>query len=231
MRVEGRIVEPSDWGYAKPRELFFLFCSSPPRTREQLGTALWPDLSDSQLRNALHSALRDMRHAIGDREWVIFNGGRYSFNVARPHRYDVSEFEVALAAARRLAGPQALPHLQKALAVYKGDFLDGVLVGEWAEDRRRGLRADYEMAMGATGAILANAGQLRQAVQVYERATAHDPLDETAHRELMKCWVRLGEPARALRHYEQLEELLRSEMNAAPAPETARLYQKLRSGT
>jgi two-component SAPR family response regulator len=122
--------------------------------------------------------------------------------------------------------PRALPHLQQALAAYKGYFLDGVPAGEWAEERRRGLRADYEMAMGAMGAmgaILANAGQLREAVKVYERAIAHDLLDETAHRELMKCWVRLGEPARALRHYERLEEQLRSEMDAPPAPETVRL--------
>ncbi len=152
--VNGRLLEPADWGYSKPRELFFFLCSSPPRTRDQLGLALWPDLSDQQLRNALHSAMRDLRKALGDREWVVFSGGRYSFNLARPHRYDVSEFEAALAGARRLAGPQALPLLQKAVSVYGGDFLEGFSSGEWVEVRRRDLRTSYEMVLGATGAIL-----------------------------------------------------------------------------
>jgi predicted ATPase/DNA-binding SARP family transcriptional activator len=231
LRVGDRSLEASDWGYSKPRELFFLLCSSPPRTRDQLGMALWPDLAESQLRNALHSALRDMRRALGDKEWVTFTDGRYSFNGARPHSCDVSDFEAALATARRMPGPQALPHLQRALAVYRGDFLEGLAGGEWAEERRRALRADYERVLGATGAILTKAGQLRQAVQIYERAVAHEPLDETSHRELMKCWARLGEPARALRHYDTLENLLRDQVGAPPAPETVRLYGKLRAGT
>jgi predicted ATPase/DNA-binding SARP family transcriptional activator len=229
VRVHGRVVDPSDWGYSKPRELFFLLCSSAPKTRDQLGLTLWPDLSNQQLRNALHSAMRDMRRALGDRDWVVFSGGRYSFNSARPHRYDVSEFETALASAKRLPGPQALPHLQKAIHAYGGDFLEGATTGEWVEVRRRELRTNYEMALGATGAILVNAGQLRQAVQIYERAVAHEPLDETAHRELMKCWARLGEPARARRHYQQLQDFLRKELGAPPAPETARVYETLRA--
>jgi predicted ATPase/two-component SAPR family response regulator len=230
VRVNGDVVEPADWGYSKPRELFFLLCSSLPRTRDQLGLALWPDLSNQQLRNALHSAMRDMRRALGAREWVTFGGGCYSFNAARPHRYDVSEFETALAQARRLPGPQALPHLQKAISTYGGDFLEGVAASEWADVRRRELRANYEMALGATGAILANGGQFRQAVQIYERAVAHEPLDEAAHRELMKCWSRLGEPARALRHYQRLQDILRKELGSPPAPETARVYESLRVG-
>ena len=56
----------ADWGYAKPRELLFLLVSSPPQTREQLGAALWPDLARQQLGNALHTALRELRRALGD---------------------------------------------------------------------------------------------------------------------------------------------------------------------
>jgi predicted ATPase/DNA-binding SARP family transcriptional activator len=231
VQVHGRVVEPSDWGYSKPRELFFLLCGSTPKTRDQIGMALWPDLSNQQLRNALHSAMRDMRRALGDREWVVFSGGRYGFNSARPHRYDVTEFETALISAKRLPGPQALPHLQKAISAYGGDFLEGAGTGEWVDVRRRELRTNFEMALGATGAILVNAGQLRQAVQIYERAVAHEPLDEAAHRELMKCWARLGEPARALRHYQRLQDFLRKELGAPPAPETARVYETLRGST
>ncbi len=231
VRVDGRLVGPTDWGYSKPRELFFLLCSSPSRTRDQLGLALWPDLGDRQLRNALHSAMRDMRRAVGDREWVTFSGGRYCFNAGRPHTYDVSEFEGALAAARRLQGPQALSHLQTAISVYGGDFLEGVASSEWAAVRRRELRTNFEFALGATGAILVNAGRFRLAVQVYERAVAHEPLDEAAHRELMKCWGRLGEPARAMRHYQTLQDYLRKELGAPPAAETARVYEDLRAAT
>ncbi|MGH9104906.1 MAG: BTAD domain-containing putative transcriptional regulator [Acidimicrobiales bacterium] len=227
----GRVLGPREWGYAKPQELFFLLCSSPPRTKEQLGAELWPDLGERQLRNALHSALRDMRKALGDRDWVVFSSGRYSFNRSRPHRYDVSDFESALAAARRLPGPEALPHLQRALSAYSGDFLPYLGAWEWADNRRRELRSSYEMALGATGAAMVQAGRHLQALQVYERAVAHEPLNEAFHRELMKCLSRLGQPARALRHYEELVDLLHREVGAKPARETAQLYDQLRAGT
>jgi predicted ATPase len=91
----------ADWGYAKPRELLFLLVASAPRTREQLGAALWPELSRQQLGNALHTALRELRRALGDPEWVVYSGGKYSFNRTRRHVCDVDEFESALAAAGR----------------------------------------------------------------------------------------------------------------------------------
>jgi DNA-binding SARP family transcriptional activator len=175
--------------------------------------------------------MRDMRRALGDREWVTFSGGRYCFNAARRHMYDVTEFETALATARGLPGPQALPHLQRAVSLYGGDFLEGIASGEWVAVLRRELRTNFELALGACGAILVNAGKFRQAVQIYERAVAHEPLDEAAHRELMKCWARLGEPARAVRHYRTLEDYLRKELGAPPAAETARVYENIRAAT
>ncbi|HEY2307719.1 MAG TPA: hypothetical protein VGI05_17745, partial [Streptosporangiaceae bacterium] len=61
VHLAGRLLTPADWGYAKPRELLCLFASSPPLAREQIGLALWPELTEGQLRNALHSALRQLR--------------------------------------------------------------------------------------------------------------------------------------------------------------------------
>lgn len=43
----------------------------------------------------------------------------------------------------------------------------------------------------------------------FRRAVEHEPLNESAHRELMTCWAQLGETARAVRHYTELTTLLR----------------------
>lgn len=225
---------PADWSYAKPRELLFLLVTSPPRTREQLGAALWPELSRQQLGNALHTALRELRRALGDPEWVLYTGGKYSFNRTRPHVCDVDEFESALAAASRArpatgpgTGGGPLPHLQRAVAVYEGDFLAGVAVGEWAQARREELRRRFESALLAVGRMHAAAGRLQSAVTAFRRAIEHEPLNESAHRELMTCWDGLGETARAVRHYGELEALLADQVGVRPAPETSALYERL----
>jgi len=218
----------ADWGYAKPRELMFLLASSPPMTKDQIAAALWPDLSRQQLGNALHTALRELRRALGDPGWVQYANGQYRFDRSRPHECDVTTFEDALVAARRARPAEAaLPELQRAIAVYGGDFLDGMATGEWALVRRDELRRAFESALLAVGRLQVAAGRHQAAAAAFRRAVAHEPLNESAHRELMNCWVRLGETARAVRHYEELAGVLRDQVGVAPAAETEALYRRL----
>jgi DNA-binding SARP family transcriptional activator len=225
----GRSLTTGDWGYAKPRELLYLFACSLPLSREQVGLALWPELPEGQLRNALHSALRQLRRTLGDAGWVSFTDGRYALDETRPLDCDLREFESALAEARAARPPAAaLSHLQRAIARYGGDFLADSAPGEWAVTRRAGLRRAYERALGATGRLLVADGRVREAVDVYRRAIAHEPLDEAAHRALMECWAASGQTARALRHYSELTDLLRAQLGSAPAAQTTALYERLR---
>jgi predicted ATPase/DNA-binding SARP family transcriptional activator len=221
-------VTAADWGYAKPRELLFLLATSRPLTRDQLGAALWPDLPPDRLGNTLHTALRGVRRALGDPDWVTYADGRYRFNAEREHECDVETFEQALAAARRARPAEAaLPDLQRAIAAYGGDFLAGMAAGDWAEARRDELGRSFESALLAAGRLQAGAGRFAPAAAAFRRAVAHEPLNETAHRELMSCWAQMGETARALRHYQELVELLRAQMGVAPGAETTSLYRKL----
>ena len=218
----------ADWSYAKPRELMFLLVSSPPMTKDQIAAALWPDLSRQQLGNALHTALRELRRALGDPGWVRYSDGQYRFDRSRPHECDVTAFEDALVAARRARpADAALPHLQRAIASYGGDFLDGMSTSEWALVRRDELRRAFESALLATGRLQAAAGRHQAAAAAFRRAVAHEPLNESAHRELMNSWARLGETARAVKHYEELVEVLRDQVGVPPAAETAALYRRL----
>ena len=218
----------ADWSYAKPRELMFLLASSPPMTKDQIAAALWPDLARQQLGNALHTALRELRRALGDAGWVRYADGHYRFDRSRPHECDVTTFEDALVAARRARQAEAaLPELQRAIAVYGGDFLDGMATGEWALVRRDELRRAFESALLATGRLQVAAGRHQAAAASFRKAVAHEPLNESAHRELMACWARLGETARAVRHYEELAGTLREQVGVAPAAETEALYRRL----
>ena len=227
--LAGRPLTTAEWGYAKPRELLYLFASSPPLSREQIGLALWPELAGSQLRNALHSALRQLRRTLGDGGWVGFTNGRYALDESRPLDCDLREFELALAEARAARPPAAaLGHLQRAIAAYGGDFLADSTPGDWATTRRAGLRRAYERALGAAGRLLVADGRVPEAADVYRLAIAHEPLDEAAHRALMECWAASGQTARALRHYSELTELLQAQLGSAPAAQTTALYEHLR---
>jgi len=52
---------------------------------------------------------------------------------------------------------------------------------------------------------------------------------EEAHRGLMRCHAALGKRGRALKHYEELVELLEEKLGIPPAPETSALHERLRA--
>jgi predicted ATPase/DNA-binding SARP family transcriptional activator len=228
VELGGVALTAADWGYAKPRELLFLLITSPPQTRDQLGAALWPELSRQQLGNALHTALRELRRALGDHAWIVYRAGYYSVNRDRAFDCDVDTFESSLAAAGRARPASAgLPDLRRAVAAYGGDFLAGMTAGEWANVRRDELRRRFETALLATGRLQMAAGNHQVAVTAFRRAIEHEPLNESAHRELMTCWAQLGETARAVRHYTELTALLKEQVGVPPAAETTALAERL----
>jgi two-component SAPR family response regulator len=223
------LLTAGDWGYGKPRELFFLLAASKPLTKEHIGLALWPGLAGTQLRNALHTALRDLRKALRDPGWVRFVDGRYELDRSREHWLDLDIFEREMAAARRARpGAAALPHLQRAISVYGGDLLPDFADGEWTHDRRQELRRVFGAALMGAGRLLATDGHFRQAAEYFRKAVEHEPLDEAASRQLMKCLARAGEPGQAAQHYERLTARLRDDLGVSPAAETTSVYQQLR---
>ena len=226
--VGDREVRPADWGYAKPRELFFLLASCGPMTKERIGVTVWPDLDAAQLRGALHTALRDLRRALGGSGWIVYERGRYALATG-PVRVDVQEFEAAVATARACRSAQeALPHLLRATDLYGGDLLPDV-GADWVGGRRDALRQACTRALLAAGRGLAGAGRLREAAARLERAVELDPLLEAAHRDLMLCLVKAGEPGLALRQYEALAARLEADLGVSPSPQTRALAQKIRT--
>ncbi len=228
MQLGERLLGASDWGYAKPRELLFLLVSSPPQTKEQIGTALWPELSSTRLRNAFHTALRDLRRALGDPAWILFSAGHYRLDESRPHDIDVEVFESALAEARRARPPAAaLPHLQRAIAAYQGDFAPDLTDAEWAQGRREQYRRGYGSALVVAARLSSAEGRHREAVSLFRRAVGHEPLNESAHRQLMAALIRAGEPGQAAVVYQRLVERLKDELGVAPSAETTSVYRQL----
>lgn len=176
MHSGDRLLRPEDWTYGKPRELLYLLAGSAPRTKEQFGVALWPGLPAGELRSAFHTALHQLRQALGGRGWVVYADGHYAFDRSRDYWYDVEAFESELLAARQAASPPAaLPHLERALAVYTGDFLADMNAGEWVESRRAELRRAVESALLGAGRLLVAEKRYREAVDVYLRAVAGPP--------------------------------------------------------
>jgi DNA-binding SARP family transcriptional activator len=233
-RVErdGLPIDSPDWTN-KPRELLYYLLSYPEgRTKGQVGLALWPEASASQLRSVFHDTLYRLRRALGSKGWVSYRNGRYAFERSLPYRYDVEAFEESLSEAGRLrteAPEQAIGLLKEAADLYGGDFLEEFADSEWALARQEGLRRAYQESLLLLGRLLLAQVRHAEAADAYRRAIDHDRFVEEAHRGFMRSQAALGERSTALRHYEDLVEMLYEQLGTLPATETTTLYERLRA--
>ncbi|GJG86096.1 hypothetical protein tb265_12770 [Gemmatimonadetes bacterium T265] len=255
---DGRALAADDLPGGKVRELLLWLLLHPGGgTKEDVGLALWPDASASQLRSSFHFTLHHLRRALGDPRWVTFAGNAYALDRAPaaagtdPGGALDADVDAVLAAAAALregvrragARPEALAHALDAVALdaaraglarYRGPLATatgpGAAAGDWAvahADRVRGAWADGTALLGV---VESAAGRHADAVAAFERVLAAEPLREGVHRALMQAYAAAGEPGRALAHYDALAALLAREVGAAPARETQALAERLRRG-
>src|SRR4051794_27511736 len=200
-----------------------------PQGRDKLAGLLWGDSGDAQARHSLRQALAVLRRALGPHGdgLVLAPQGETLAPAPDGLATDVAELERCLACGTRDA-------LERAVALYGGDLLDGFraprepLLEEWLVGERQRLREAALSAMAALLPELEAAGPPEAGVRLGLRILALDPLQEAAHRALMRLHARQGRRGAALARYQGLREALARELGAAPEEETQRLYRELR---
>ena len=231
--VDGEPVPPKRWGYAKARELLVYLLThldGSGRTREQVGAALWPEASATQVRNNFHVTLHHLRRALGRPEWVRFERDRYRIASLGEIEFDALAFESRVTAALRSlrAGSLQANELADALALYRGEFLDGESAGDWHLELRDRLAHLYATGLEALGNALMGQQQHEAAARLFEELLHKDELHEAAARSLMLARARSGDRTGALREYRRLEAVLDRELGSEPEPQTRELFERVR---
>nr|MCU0634469.1 hypothetical protein [Gemmatimonadaceae bacterium] len=231
VQIDGLDAPAGTWPYAKPRELCaYLACHPGGRTREQIGAALWPELTAAQVKNNLHVTLHHARRALGDRTRVEFTRGRYRLAIDTTMTCDMVTFDRLADEWRRVHGAGArIPILQSLVALWRGPFCDGEPFGTWVDDERDRLQVQYIDALLALGQAAESVQAHASAHEAYRRATAEDALWEAAHRGLLRALLALGRREEAAAHGAALVERLRRELDVAPDPETTALLASIAS--
>ena len=199
-----------------------------PQPRVRLMTLLWGEQEERLAGQSLRRALYLIRRALGAAEDLLIAAGDTVGLEAAAVDVDVREFE-------RLAAVDDPDGLEQALALYRGELLEGLDVGSAEfEDWLRGQRERmFEVAVQVGGQLLARqtrGGRLEPAVQTAVRLLALEPAEEPVHRALMRLYARLGRRAAALRQYQLCVEVLRREHRVEPEAETTELYLEILQG-
>jgi DNA-binding SARP family transcriptional activator len=204
-------------------------------SRDSLAGLLWPESSADGARHALRQAIYSLRTAIpeaGGYPLLLSSHLELGLNPQADCWVDVEAFEAAL---RQGTERQAvdLHHLTSAAQLYRGEFLAGFFVKEspafeeWLVTEQVRLR---EAAVDTLRKLIDSyrrRGEHRFGVHYARRLVGIEPLSEEAHRELMRLFALSGQRNRALAQYEELQNVLRSELGVEPLAETRRLYESI----
>jgi len=195
---------------------------------------MWPDGAPAVTGTSLSSLAYSLHKLIGDALQgampVVNESGYYRLNLEAGIQVDASRFAALVAAGERYsrAGDFVATEASYADAVrlYRGDLCTSTDLQLAIErERLRGLQlnvlawlADYSFDNRDYAASLNHALRL----------LVIDPCRENGHRQAMRCYMRRGERAQALRQYRLCEQILRTEFDAVPEAATTALFDRLR---
>lgn len=204
--------------------------------RESLSALLWPDTSQSSAFKNLRQVLWEIQQILGE-DWLITDRETVCLNDHADIWLDAGEFDSLIMQSESQEHISLrLPLLADAAGLYRHHFLAGFSLkdahpfNDWAFAVSEGLRSKLANVLRRLSEDYLDLGQARQAVPHARRLVSLDPLNESAHRQLMEVYLQAGEHSAALKQYQTCEQILRRELNLDPQPETRELYKKIRKG-
>ncbi|HWQ15583.1 MAG TPA: AAA family ATPase [Roseiflexaceae bacterium] len=253
---DGQALAESGWRSRQERRLLTILLARRGRhtAAERLIEWLWPGAEPATALVTLRSAVSSLRRTLepatparASSRYILTRHGGYAWNNASGAWLDVDEFlaltgpvqsERRVANGERLAasprspviGHPSLANLERALALYRGDYLEEEGDAPWALAERERLRERYALAVQALVDERDRQGDHAGAIVLAQRGLGHVPLYEPLWRALMRSQIRAGDAAGALQSYERYRQALDHELGAMPSPQTQALHAAILRG-
>ncbi len=191
----------------------------------------WPDIDPDKARHNLATQVSAIRRNLGTVNLIQRVGEAYRLSLGDEVKLDVEEFEQVLEAGLAIArGPHrdlAIPYLEKAEFLYRGDFLSDDVYEDWIELRRQELRRSYEHLLETLGDVLVQQHLYDQALQRYRRLLAGEEPCEQVFPKVFRCLEALGDRQGIRREFDLLRVRLRESLGVEPQASTRALVESL----
>ncbi len=230
MRVTGFTYQKS------PALLAYLAVTGHYYTREALADLFWGEATGPNARASLRKVLADLRRTVPDH--LVISRYEVAFDWAAPHALDVQAFHEQVRQATRPAHrpltEDDAARLSEAVALYRGDFMEGFHIlraaafEEWVSLTREWLRRLAWQAMYALAGYHASRQAYELSLGYVRRMLVLEPAEEEAHRAMMILLALSGQRAAALRQYTFCCQAL-EELGAEPLEETKVLHERIRN--
>jgi DNA-binding SARP family transcriptional activator len=237
MSCDGEVVPLGRNGKALAILKYLLAHRSRPVSQDHLMGWLWPESNLKKARWSLNSAIHILRKLLSScpssatANYILLEEGYYHLCPTVRVETDVDEFDAHYERGRCLdrahRRQEAAAEYERAVELYRGDYLIEDLYEDWTMVERERLANAYVDMLGRLAVHYMEAGQPQESIRACYRLLEKDRCHEDSYRLLMQCYASLGLRGRALRHYRLCKEVLEQEYGTTPSSETRSLYSSL----
>ncbi len=233
IRRNGRAVE--DFPTRKVEALLvYLACTGRSYPREQVAELLWDDRTQSQSLTNLRATLSRLNEKLAP--FLLITRKAVAIHPEANVWVDAVELRLVLESHKPPLSTRAVHDLERALTLYKGDFLDGFYISEsqgfenWQLVERQRLRIGVMQALSHLTDFHLERASFDAGVVLATRLLELDPLREDAHRQMMLLLASSGQRSAALAQYDICRRVLADELGVEPEVATTTLYRQIQSG-
>lgn len=202
-----------------------------PLSRSRLCALYWPDADAASARNNLNVSLHRLRRLLGSAAQIVFRDETYQLVPDGEMWVDAEQFErLAEHGAHeegRIRLDAAVEAYEAAAQLYQTDLVPEIGADMALSACAQALRDRLNQVLTRAAALRENSGDLHGCLRTALRCLALDECNESAHRQLMRCYARLDQPLEVERQYRRCISVLRLQLGLGPSDETTRMYRQL----
>lgn len=206
--------------------------------RDVLMDKFWSDVTPSSARNSLNVAICSIRKTLAqvwpNQEIILYNNENYCINPDLEVVTDIERFIYFWKKGRTIESTQgladALGAYNKAMHLYRDEFMANIRFDEWCESERDNLQEIYLFILNRLSAYAFEHKNYDACINICTRMLAKDDCLEDIHRKLMRCYHAMGLTDLALKQYFKCEKALEKALNLKPSEPTRELFSKIQNG-
>jgi len=169
---------------------------------------------------------------LGDRDYILYENGRYGWNNAIHCEVDAELFENAVKKAERLedSPEDQLKHYRKAISLYNGEFLPSLSTEDWVAPLSMYYQQQYHSGVQKAIRLLEMQGDMEGMLAIGRHAAALFPFDENMQIQKIYCLYKCKQIKEAIATYNATVDMLFNEYGVNPSQALVDMYNEISLG-
>src|SRR5215207_1762074 len=212
-----------------------------PISQDHLMDLLWPASGPTRARRSLNTAVHGLRKILHSCPLpadcpghIVLHEGHYHLWPALQVWTDVDEFDAHCDKGDSLKQTgqvsMAVEEYERAVDLYRGDYLAEDLYEEWTMIERQRLANRYIDALCCLSQYFIDTGQHRNGLRACYGILDKGPYHELGHCLLMEYYAKYGLRTQALHQYDLYKRMLKGKFGVEPSAKVRSHYQEILRG-